>query len=241
MLSLRSGQERRSLQPTVVGSYSPGIKRVEDVAVAELIAHDLEFKGTDPEKYQAWYDLYEHCEKVRVVMRKLGEAAGLSQPLIDVGCTAALLHDVGKTDQRCHVYRKNGPLTKLEYMDIDKHPDFSSSFVLDQMPHVRKQDWIYLSRVNVIILHHHKPWRIRNPVLRNIAWRLKLDDFFISGMENRHRPGRSQFQSIKKVKSLIEGNDQRFMPDRVRKQFADEIWSAFKLLDDRYGKPRFIK
>lgn len=232
----RSGtnfKERRALDSELspVGSYTPGIKRLETEIHTQIELHDEELEGQRNPGHISGYKLLEHSISVSRVMSVMGEERGRNLRDIELGRVAGLLHDIGKLDPTCHIYRLNEKFTPGQKAIIDTHADLSADLVLRKMPEVREIDRAFLADLHPIIRFHHQPWLIENPFLQEIGFDLKFADFFISLMENRHRPGLSQFQAIDAIEQIFRNEIEVFRFN----EFSNQVESSFKAIKTRYG------
>ncbi|MDQ3089640.1 MAG: HD domain-containing protein [bacterium] len=231
-------EDRREILPEIndVGTYSQGIKRVENRATSDLLGHDTFWKDAEKGKWLTEYSLYEHSLKLANIMFAVSEARGRDERSIMVGSVAALLHDMGKLDETCNVYRLNRVLTPEERVLINRHAEFSAHYVLKRMSDVRPSDRAFLMDVYPIVRYHHQPWLISDPYLREIGSDLNLVDVFGSLIENRHRPGLSQFRAVDAVEEIIhkQENNWRKMGN------WPEVQASHQAIARLYGTPKNI-
>ncbi|MDB5194282.1 MAG: metal dependent phosphohydrolase [Parcubacteria group bacterium] len=218
------------------GAYTPGILRVEVKTAESLKAHDETWGTSDSNVWQSDYSLGHHSRKLSKVMGDIGTTRGRSDRQIMLGRVAGLLHDVGKLDEACRIYRVKRELTPEERAEIDKHAGISGDYVLKQMSDVRPEDRIFLADVHPIVRYHHAPWLIRDPELRELGFDLKIADIFVSMMEHRHRPGLSQFQAVEALEEVVL----RMMKDATLGKFSLEIQASMQTIMNKYGVDRNV-
>jgi len=199
-------KERRSRDAPQAdfGSYTPGIRRIVEAAIADLRLHDEHFAGHDESEWQTQYSLLNHHERVRIVMADLGRAHGRCERDILIGEIAAQLHDTGKMDDECRMYRINRKLSPDEKPAVDTHPDRSGEYVRKLKSRVRPEDYPLIEDAYPIICSHHKPYLIQNPRLRAIGVDLHLADIFVSVQEFRFRPGLSVNLAVDALQEMVE-------------------------------------
>jgi HD-GYP domain-containing protein (c-di-GMP phosphodiesterase class II) len=91
-----------------------------------------------------------HSQRVAEKARIVGKSIGLSAKQLERLSIAALLHDVGKTDQRfSSILSKPGRLTEDERLLMETHPDESADLI---------QKVSELSDIVLPVRHHHESW-----------------------------------------------------------------------------------
>lgn len=188
-----------------VGSYTPGIARVERHALERIRAHDDMWRNNpDSQTWQTEYSLEDHCVRLAMVMLAIGKARKREEKHVDLGQSAGLVHDIGKVDPECWCYRKNGLLTPDERSQlIRRHMQVAEGMLKECEKLVRFSDHVFLEELRIIVGHHHTPWEIEDPILREIGIDLWLADFFVGRQESRHKPGLSQFQALDKLADFV--------------------------------------
>ncbi|MCA8969452.1 MAG: HD domain-containing protein [Planctomycetes bacterium] len=90
-----------------------------------------------------------HSDRVACYAMKLGERCGIEGDELNDLRLAALLHDIGKIGVPEAILTKEGPLTRDERAEIEKHPGIGYRILqpLDRLPRVC--DWV---------LQHHEHW-----------------------------------------------------------------------------------
>lgn len=177
--------ERRMTQPRPEVHYSAGIIRIVKMAEDALAEHDQLFKDLDAKEWQTSYSLRRHHAQVGLVMKSIGKARRRNQRDTSIGQVAGLLHDIGKIEEECILYRKNRRLTPEEKTIVDRHAPNSGSYVLGLKFRVRPEDHAFLDEVFEIVARHHAPYEIQDERLREIAYDLKIADIFVSVQEER--------------------------------------------------------
>lgn len=164
-------------------------------------------------------------------MRAVSEHRGVNDAELAERVTAALLHDMGKLDERCRAYRLNRMLSDAEREETSVHPLLGEKYVLSLASMIRKEDLPFLRNVALRVRHHHNPWKIKDRSKRKGCWDLMFSDVFVSFMEDRHRPGRSQFQSLKMLPMIARQK----IPLFYRFRYWLEIRSSIRILNKLYG------
>ena len=109
-------------------------------AVVAALANAVEAKDETTER---------HCERLAVVVARLGEKAGLDGDVLEALAYGALLHDVGKIGVPESILTKPGPLSEDEWTILRRHPEIGERICRP----------LILSREFVpIIRHHHERW-----------------------------------------------------------------------------------
>jgi hypothetical protein len=227
-------EERRTNNVVLLGIklYNPGIKREEVFAEVKYLEHDKVFSLRDPEKWQTEYSLREHCAVVSKVASAISAERGADERSVLLAKIAGLFHDAGKLDVACHLYRLNRRLTGKEKSQVDKHERISSKYLKSRLQNVRTEDRKLLKEACVPIRRHHEPWLVFRKKLRLVAWDVMMADIFNSLMENRHRPGLSQFEAIEFLPEIVSKKVPRFF----RRLYGGEIHESLSAISRLYGK-----
>jgi CRISPR/Cas system-associated endonuclease Cas3-HD len=189
--------DRRRRPPTPPGQYSPGILKIEKLAEQLVGDHDKMYLDFDDNQYQTKYSLLMHQAAVARVMEQVGRARQRNDALIQLGRVAALLHDMGKLHVDCQNYRTKRRLSDEEREHLTElHSTYSLEFAEQMMPLIRAEDRVFLSQTFPLIRHHHKPWRIRNVLLREIGYDLMVSDAFRAIQESRENEARAESQAL---------------------------------------------
>lgn len=198
-------EKRRALQPTEVGVYNPGLRRVVERAIEELGAHDLEFSHFDRVHWQTAYSLLNHHEQVRSVMARLGRAWRRNERDVLIGEIAAQLHDIGKLDEACKLYRINRGLTTEEKSIVDTHAPRSGDYINRVKNMIRAEDYPVMEDTRVVVCSHHDPRLVENARLRRISFDLHLADVFVTCQEDRPTgPARGMSQALDEVHKTVD-------------------------------------
>ncbi len=88
-----------------------------------------------------------HSTRVARLCRLIGQAMGFKDEKIELLNMAGLLHDIGKLNVDDDILGKTDKLTRDEYKELKKHPQFGSEMV---------KDVEYLQIFSPIIKHHHE-------------------------------------------------------------------------------------
>ncbi len=213
-------------------TYSPAITRIEQKVEEWLFNHDVECSRISDPDWQGDYSLLAHCTQLGTVIRAMARDRKLSHDDLILGYVSALFHDAGKADPLCHPYRYIRPITSEERAAINEHARISGELVERFKVLVRKEDYVFLDKVALIVRYHHKPYLISDPQLREIAYYLKYGDAFLAKMENRHKAGLSQFKAL-------EWLEKEFAPpeinDPLQQEFKPLILGAIAILKGHYG------
>jgi diguanylate cyclase (GGDEF)-like protein len=95
-------------------------------------------------------DVYEgsHSERVAELAARIGERLGMQQEEVELTRLAASLHDLGKLAVPEELLRKPGPLTDVERLVLERHPQIG----------YRMLDGLDIDPVAEWVLHHHERW-----------------------------------------------------------------------------------
>lgn len=88
-----------------------------------------------------------HSTRVAKLCRLIGQEMGFKDDKIELLNMAGLLHDIGKLNVDDDILGKTDKLTRDEYKELKKHPQFGSEMV---------KDVEYLQIFSPIIKHHHE-------------------------------------------------------------------------------------
>jgi hypothetical protein len=224
-------RRQRILGPLDVGKYSPGIERVERRAKKDLEDHDHLCEIAENPEWFKDYSLLNHSIQVSSVMAAIGKARQRSENDIMIGRVAGLLHDMGKVEKSCHIYRLNRKLTAEEKLTIDKHSAFSGDYILDRMVDVRSEDRALLADIHLVVRYHHNPTKVGDPLLREKCFDLNRGDIFVSLMETRNRVGLDQFQAAVALEEITfrDLNESKFQG------YALELQASVQTIVRLYG------
>lgn len=92
----------------------------------------------------------DHSINVAVLAVSLGIAVGLDSDHLKYLAEGSLLHDIGKAEVPPEILNKEGSLTKEEYAEVKKHPEYGYRIV--------KDDVLMPIPTKAIILQHHENW-----------------------------------------------------------------------------------
>jgi putative nucleotidyltransferase with HDIG domain len=104
----------------------------------ELITHFIDFMEKEPEGMANLISLsshdfytYNHSLDVGIYSLGLGQALGYSKvDLLELG-RGALFHDIGKRNVAVEIICKQGPLTDVEWAQMQKHPQYGLKILTD--------------------------------------------------------------------------------------------------------------
>lgn len=229
--------ERRSKPIFAAEFVSPAaIARIESIVARDVESHDATFELGKNGLWIPNYSLASHHVRTGMVMSAVGAARLRNISEIGKGRCAAVVHDIGKIDESCLPYRLDRVLTDEERSAVSRHPDLSAEYVLKHKNRIRVEDHPFLDDVATLVRHHHSPWLVGDETLREICFDLHLADIYVSLMEDRHRPGRSQFEALDKLEQIIalkRSNNSLFaMNDEL-------VRLSFETLRRLYGRPNF--
>ncbi|MDD5492752.1 MAG: HD domain-containing protein [bacterium] len=88
-----------------------------------------------------------HSTRVARLCKLIGQELGFKDDKIELLNMAGLLHDIGKLNVDDAILSKTDKLTRDEYKELKKHPQFGSEMV---------KDVEYLQIFSPIIKHHHE-------------------------------------------------------------------------------------
>ncbi|MEQ8174123.1 MAG: HD domain-containing phosphohydrolase [Syntrophomonadaceae bacterium] len=95
------------------------------------------------------HETQEHCERMREMAKKLGEAVELAESEMDSIMLLAVLHDIGKIAIPNSILEKPGRLSPEEWDSIKKHPEIGYRIALGTPE---------MAPIAEAILHHHERW-----------------------------------------------------------------------------------
>lgn len=214
--------------------------RIKKITIQQLSDHDRLFVNHDKSKWQTDYSLTEHCLTLARVVKSVSKERGKSKSDVYLAELAAMLHDVGKIEYICHLYRLNRFLDPEELISVHKHPRFSSLYVRSLRGSVRKEDYPILKDISLIVKNHHAPWRILRRNLRTVAWDIMVGDIFIAMQEKRHRVGLTQFEAVKVLAEAVSQTLRKKAPKLVPSLFDQEIRSSVSIISSLYGAESII-
>lgn len=90
-----------------------------------------------------------HNQKVADLSRELARSIGLNKIKVKKSYWTGILHDIGKTLIPASILNKKGSLTKQEFSEIKKHPEWGYKTLKDSAG---------LKDIAKYILHHHECW-----------------------------------------------------------------------------------
>lgn len=88
-----------------------------------------------------------HSERVRNISIEVARELRIPEEYVELVEFAALLHDIGKVGIREEILNKPGPLTQLEFAEIQEHPVIGEQVIYKIE---------FLSEVSVIVRAHHE-------------------------------------------------------------------------------------
>jgi hypothetical protein len=91
-----------------------------------------------------------HSDRVAAIARDIALEMGLPPDQVSTVQTGAKLHDIGKLKVPETVLRKEGGLSREEWLNITKHPEYGVRLLKPLEP--------FLGEVFPIVLHHHERW-----------------------------------------------------------------------------------
>ncbi|MHB1330698.1 MAG: hypothetical protein ACYCY6_01890 [Minisyncoccota bacterium] len=211
--------------------YSFGVRRIIEVTARKLRLHDATFKRKDKRLWQTGYSLFRHHEMDRQVVSLMSSKQGLSRFETFISELAAQLHDTGKLDKECWVYRLNRKLSPMEKMAIDTHSARTGLYVKKMKKYMCSEDYSIIDLVYPVASSHHRPFLIKDSKLRQIGFNLKFADMLVSRTENRDRPGIPTFMAVEAIKVEMESlkSDSRYTP------FACEMERSFTTIVSLFG------
>lgn len=207
-----------------------GLRRIDHETLETLREEDKKWQGKDPELYLSSYSLENHHLALADLLVNMGEVGGMRDPREEaLRSSAAANHDVGKREARCQLYRLNRKLTRRELRQVRKHPRYSAQHVRKNRDRVRAEDTELrelLKYVEVCVLWHDRPWRVRSKWLRVITWDLRFADSYMAQRENRETPSTSPAQAMENGIQWI----MRSTPWYVRLFYQEEIQESIRRL-----------
>lgn len=93
-----------------------------------------------------------HCSRLEKLSLQTGEKMGLEDDMLFKLDYASFLHDVGKINISSEILKKNGKLTKKEWLDMKKHSVWGRELILD---HLGKE---FFKDVAEIVHQHHEKY-----------------------------------------------------------------------------------
>jgi HD-GYP domain-containing protein (c-di-GMP phosphodiesterase class II) len=161
------------------------------------------------------YNTYTHSVSVAAVGTLFGQDLGLGVTDLRGLCAGILLHDIGKTRISTNILNKKGKLTKEEFEEIKKHPEYGSD-VLDETGTEFKEE-------RIVTLQHHE-----NDDGSGYPYGLKKDEIHPCGKISRIidvydalTSTRSYKDALRPFASLLE------MKDNMLHCFDPELFKEF--------------
>lgn len=112
-------------------------------AEPESMAHLISLSGHD-------FYTYNHSLDVSIYSLGLAEAVGFSKKDLEEMGIGALFHDIGKRQVSLDILCKKGPLSDVEWAQMQKHPQFGLILLKDN-PHASEG-------VKAACFEHHESW-----------------------------------------------------------------------------------
>jgi HD-GYP domain-containing protein (c-di-GMP phosphodiesterase class II) len=91
-----------------------------------------------------------HSDRVAAIARDIALKMGLPPDQVSAAQTGAKLHDIGKLKIPEAILRKDEGLSREEWLNITKHPEYGVRLLKPLEP--------FLGEVFPIVLHHHERW-----------------------------------------------------------------------------------
>ena len=150
------------------------------------------------------YYTYTHCVNVAAVGTLFGQDLGLGVADLKGLCAGILLHDVGKTKISTDILNKKGKLTKEEFEEVKKHPEFGIE-VLDETGTQFKEE-------RIVTLQHHEnfdgsgyPYGLAKEEIHTCGKIARIIDVYDALTTNR-----SYKKALRPFASLLEMRDSMF-------------------------------
>ena len=152
-----------------------------------------------------------HTLRVTDMSLKLARAMGLSDDQLVHIRRGALLHDIGKMGVPDHILHKKGPLTKKEWAEMRKHPQYAFD-LLYPIPYLRPA-------LDIAFCHHERwdgtgyPRGLKGEQIPLAARIFAVVDVWDALLYNR--PYRKAWTKRKAMKHIREQSGSHFDPDIV--------------------------
>jgi putative two-component system response regulator len=155
-----------------------------------------------------------HCQRLSTFARELAIAAGVARQEVRPIVLGAMLHDVGKIGIADSLLNKPGPLTPVEWQEMQRHP-----LIGETICEPLRGSRLFLP----VIRHHHERWdgagypdRLRGDSIPLGARIVGLVDAYDAMVHDRpYRPAMSVAQALDEVRR------------QAGRQFDPELVSAF--------------
>jgi len=152
-----------------------------------------------------------HCQRLRILARKMGVALGLSQKDLEALDLLARLHDLGKLGISRDLLAKPGPLTDAEWEEVRRHPEIGYRMA---------QVFPELAPVAEGILAHHErfdgtgyPQGLKGEEIPLLARIIAIVDTFDTMTSDR--PHRKALTKKEALEYIRENAGTQFDPDLV--------------------------
>ncbi|RCW50603.1 MULTISPECIES: HD-GYP domain-containing protein [Halanaerobium] len=141
-----------------------------------------------------------HNQKVAELSRELAELTGLNKNQIQQAYWTGILHDIGKTLIPASILNKKAPLTKKEFSEIKKHPEWAYQTLKDSAE---------LKDIASYVLYHHEKWdgsgypdQLAGNEIPIISQIVSIADAWDAMTSNRsYRKALSHKEAIKRLKN----------------------------------------
>ncbi|WP_243767089.1 HD-GYP domain-containing protein [Paenibacillus agricola] len=163
--------------------------------------------------------VFNHSLNVCIYATMLGMVSGYSREEIAVLSMGALLHDIGKTKINQDILKKPGPLSNVEYAEVQKHAEFGYKILKDEpnMP---------LLAAHCAFQHHERedgsgyPRGIKGKEIHNFAKLISIIDSYDA--MTTHRPYRLAMLPHQAMEVLFSGVETKYDCNKVA-LFRDNV------------------
>lgn len=161
------------------------------------------------------YYTYTHSVNVSVLGTLFAKCLGLEDKELRLICSGILLHDIGKTRISTDIINKKSKLTKREFEEIKKHPEFGVD--------VLEEAGIVINEERLITLQHHEdidgggyPYGLKKDEIHLYGKIVRIIDIYDALTTNRSYAGaRRPFSALKE------------MQERMPNRFDAELFLEF--------------
>lgn len=157
----------------------------------------------------------QHSDEVAVIAQAIGVRLKLSQRENRLLHIAGHLHDIGKIGIPDCILKKEGPLTDVEYAEIQKHPELGAEIVAPVMGAVGNGEIVR------VILHHHERFDGKGYPYGLIGHSIPLGSRIIAVADSlsamlQDRPYRKALSYEQAVEEIARNANTQFDPDIVQ-------------------------
>lgn len=169
-----------------------------------------------------------HSARVGDMSYLLGKKLGLAGIELEKVHIAAHLHDIGKIKIPASIIKKPGPLSRKEWEEIKRHPDYGHDILTQSR---------YLKTYAQIVRHHHERWDGNGYPAGLKGEEIPLGSRIIAICDTVdamtfNRPYRKAFSLEETLREIKLNQGKQFDPAIL--EAAVEMWPLF---EKQYGMP----